>query len=104
MGLTAGLAAKEIIVSTLGTIYSLGEVEEEADDLASRLRADPRFSMATALSLIVFVLLYVPCLAASAVFHKEAGAWKWTILYFAYSTSLAWVLAFGVYHLCRIVL
>lgn len=99
VGLTAGLAAKEIVVATLATIFSLGEVDEESQGLADKLRQDPIFSQATALSLMVFVLLYVPCLAATAVFHKEAGAWKWTGLYIGYSMTVAWILAFTVYRI-----
>lgn len=104
VALTAGLAAKEIVVATLGTIYSLGEVDEESEDLATRLRSDPGFTRATALSLMIFVLLYVPCLAATAVFHKEAGKWKWTWLYIGYSMTAAWLLSFLVYRISLLVL
>ncbi len=102
VALTAGLAAKEIVVSTLGTIYSLGEVDESSVDLSERLREDPKFNRAVALSLMVFVLLYVPCFAATAVFHKEAGRKKWTAIYIAYSMSVAWLLSFLVYHLAKL--
>jgi len=99
LALTAGLAAKEIVVATLGTIYSLGEVDEESEDLATRIRNNPQYSVAMGLALMVFVLLYVPCLAATAVFHKEAGAWKWTGIYVAFSMTIAWVLSFVVYRI-----
>ncbi|MCP4050882.1 MAG: ferrous iron transport protein B [bacterium] len=97
VALGTGLAAKEVVVSTLGTIYSLGEVDEESVDLAEKLRADPDFTLATALSLMIFVLLYMPCIAAIGVFKKEAGAWKWIVIYAIYSTSAAWILSFTAY-------
>jgi len=97
IALSTGLAAKEVVVSTLGTIYSLGEVDEESADLAQKLQNDPNFTIATALSLMVFVLLYVPCVAAIGVFKKEVGSWKWIWIYAAYSTSVAWLFSFIVY-------
>ncbi|MEA1910904.1 MAG: ferrous iron transport protein B, partial [Spirochaetota bacterium] len=100
IALTAGLAAKEIVVSTMSTIFALGDEEnEESPKLATRLREESGYSRATALSLMVFVLLYLPCLAATAVFHKEAGAWKWTRLFIVYTMSVAWVMSFIVYRL-----
>jgi ferrous iron transport protein B len=104
ISLVAGLAAKEIVVATMGTIYSLGADEQGSADLAKKLRNDKNYSIATALSLIVFVLLYVPCLAATTVFHKEAGAWKWTGMYIAYSMTVAWTLSFAVYQITKLFL
>jgi ferrous iron transport protein B len=99
IALTSGLAAKEIVVSTLGTIYALGDVDEESVDLAHKLRNDPEFTIATALSLMAFVLLYIPCVAAISVFRKEAGGWKLVAIFGAYSMSIAWIVAFIVYRL-----
>ncbi len=99
IALTAGLAAKEIVVSTMSTIFALGEENEESPKLATKLREESGYSRATALSLMVFVLLYLPCFAATAVFHKEAGAWKWTRLFIVYTMSVAWVMSFVVYRL-----
>jgi len=97
VALTAGFAAKEIVVSTLGTIFSLGEVDERSEDLEKSLREDPAFSVPTALSLMIFVLLYVPCIAATSVFHKESGSWKWTRFYIFYTIVVAWIMSFLVY-------
>lgn len=102
ISLVAGLAAKEIVVATMGTIYSLGANDEGSSDLADKLRKDKKYDIATALSLMIFVLLYVPCLAATAVFHKEAGAWKWTGIYISYSITVAWVLSFAIYHISKL--
>ena len=105
ISLVAGLAAKEVVVATMGTIYSLGAEEDEgSSDLATKLRNDKKYDIATALSLMIFVLLYVPCLAATVVFHKEAGAWKWTGIYIAYSMTVAWVLSFAVYQISKLFL
>lgn len=100
IALVTGLAAKEVVVSTLGTIYALDDAEledEEATALKQRIRKDPVFTIPAVLSLLVFVLLYVPCLAASAVFHKEAGSWRWTGVYFGYTLGVAWLVSFLVY-------
>lgn len=99
IALTAGIAAKEIVVSTMSTIFAVGEESEEAPKLAVRLREDSGYSRATALSLMVFVLLYLPCIAATTIFHKEAGAWKWTRLFIVYTMSVAWIMSFIVYRI-----
>jgi len=99
IALTAGLAAKEIVVSTMSTIFALGEENEESPKLATRLREESGYSRATALSLMVFVLLYLPCFAATTMFHKEAGGWKWTRLFIVYTMSVAWVMSFIVYRI-----
>ncbi|MCF6335741.1 MAG: hypothetical protein L3J12_08370, partial [Spirochaetales bacterium] len=67
--------------------------------LAIRLREESGYSRATALSLMIFVLLYVPCIAATTMFHKEAGAWKWTRLFIIYTMSVAWIISFIFYRL-----
>ncbi len=99
VALTAGLAAKEVVVSTMGTIYSLGDTAEETATLEKRLKNNPDYNIAVALSLMIFVLLYVPCLAATAVFYKEAGGLKITLFYIAYSMTAAWAMALIVYRI-----
>jgi ferrous iron transport protein B len=100
VALISGIAAKEVVVSTMGTIYSIGnQVTEESASLRERLRNDPAYNTAVGLALMVFVLLYVPCIAATVVFHREAGAIKWTLLYFFYTIGVAWIMAFIVYQL-----
>lgn len=102
ISLTAGLAAKEIIVSTMNTIFSIGE-DGDVNSLASGFRTVTGYSTATALSLMVFVLLYAPCLAAIAVFHKEAGRWKYTALMFGYTMTVAWIVSFIVYRISLLI-
>jgi len=98
VGLAAAVAAKEVMVSTLGTIYSVGEVARgDTADLQQALAADPAFSPLVAYTLMIFTLIYSPCLAALAVLRRETNSWKWTVFSFTYSTVLAWVVAFAVY-------
>ncbi len=99
IALTAGLAAKEIVVSTMSTIFAIGDQDSDSTKLAERLRDESGYSRATALSLMIFVLLYVPCIAATTMFHKEAGAWKWTRLFIVYTMSVAWIMSFIIYRL-----
>lgn len=96
IALTAGLAAKEIIVSTMNTIYSV-EDTGEGGKLSESFKEVTGYSTATALSLMIFVLLYAPCVAAIAVFHKESGRWKYTVLMFSYTMAVAWIVSFIVY-------
>ena len=101
IALVTGMAAKEIVVSTMGTLYSLGDVDENSHDLRDRLLANPNYNQAVALALMVFVLLYIPCSAATIVFHKEAGEWKWTAFYASYTMIVAWIMAFLTYNLAK---
>lgn len=104
IALLTGIAAKEIVVSTMGTLYSLGDVDENSQNLRGRLLANPHYNKAMALALMVFVLLYIPCAAASIVFHKEAGAWKWTAFYAGYTMTVAWIMAFITYNISKLFL
>jgi len=99
IALVTGLAAKEVVVSTLATISSIGQHDGGPVELKTILRHDPSFSRATALSLMVFVLLYIPCVAALGVMKKEVGRWRPVLLYSAYSLSVAWLLSFVVYRI-----
>jgi ferrous iron transport protein B len=104
IALVTGLAAKEVVVSSMGTIYSIGQSDGAPKELKSILRNDPSFNRATALSLMVFVLLYIPCVAAIGVMKKEVGRWRPVLIYSVYSLSVAWVFSFAVYHIALIML
>jgi ferrous iron transport protein B len=95
VGLITGLAAKEAVVSTLGIIYGVGETDEKSKDLQHRLKKDPVFRDRpfNAYVLMVFVLLYIPCLAVVAVFLREFGL-KWSLFLVVYTTTVAWIVAF----------
>ena len=98
VALETGLAAKEIVVSTLGILYGLGEENDEASEgLISKIQKN--FTIPTAVAFIVFVMIYLPCLAASMVFAKEAGGWKYLGYLFIFTTVTAWVLAFVARHI-----
>lgn len=99
MSLVTGLAAKEVVVSTLGTLVSIGRSSAESGDLSTILKDDPGFSRATAVSLMVFVLLYVPCVATLGVMRKEVGSWRPVLLFSAYVIGVAWIAAFIAYRI-----
>jgi ferrous iron transport protein B len=104
IALIAGIAAKEAVLGTLGTAYSLGEVkEDETESLAERLRADPVWSKATALALMLFVLLYSPCFVALVVIRQEAGSWGWVAFSMIFNTFFAYVVAVGVFQAGRLI-
>ncbi len=96
VALETGLAAKEVVVSTLGVLYALGdEVDEGNEGLIAQIKANIPF--AAAISFVVFVMIYLPCLAASMVFAKEAGGWKYLVYLFFMTTATAWILSFIAY-------
>ncbi len=104
IALISGIAAKEAIVSTLGTAYSLGEQDpEEATGLAERLAKDPAWSKAVALALMLFVLLYSPCFVALVVIRQEAGSWKWLAFSVIFNTVLAYGVAVAAYRIGSLV-
>lgn len=102
--LISGVVAKEIVVGTLGVLYG---AEEDKDGHSSGLRGalkedrypDGRkvFTPLIAYALMVFVLLYIPCLSTAAVIRKESGSWGWMFFSIGYSTLLAWLAAFIIY-------
>ncbi|HHH20652.1 MAG TPA: ferrous iron transporter B, partial [Nitratifractor sp.] len=95
VALETGLAAKEVVVSTLGVLYSLGEVDESSDSLKEILAKN--LTLPVALSFIVFVMIYLPCFAAATVFTKEAGGIKYLGYLILFTTVTAWLFAFITY-------
>ncbi len=95
VALVSGFVAKEIVVSTLGVLYAAGD-REEPDAIQQALRRSGMTPL-SALSMMVFVLLYLPCLSTVAAIRRETGSLKWMTFSIAYSTSVAWVVAFLVY-------
>ncbi len=90
IALVGGFAAKEVVVSTLGTAYSLGDVDpEDAGSLSERLQSAPGWGPITAFSLILFTIFYSPCFVAVVCIAKEAGSWKWGAFSMAFNTLLA---------------
>jgi len=100
IALVGGFAAKEIVVSTLGTAYSLGEVDpEETGSLSERLANAPGWSPLMAMSLIVFTIFYAPCFVTVVCIVRESGSWKWGAFSMAFNTVLAFTLAVLVFQI-----
>jgi ferrous iron transport protein B len=100
IALVGGFAAKEVIISTLGTAYSLGEVDpEEAASLSERLAKDPDWNPIKALAVMAFIMFYAPCFVTVICIAKEAGSWKWAVFSMAFNTVFAFVLAVAVYQI-----
>ena len=100
IALVGGFAAKEVVVSTLGTAYSLGEVDPEApESLSEKLAATPGWRPLVAMSLIVFTIFYAPCFVAVVCISREAGSWKWGLFSVVFNTVLAFSLAVLVYQI-----
>ncbi len=98
IALVGGFAAKEVIISTLGTSYSLGEVDPEASDsLGTTLAKDQSWNAVKALSVIIFVMFYAPCFVTVACIIKEAGSWKWGVFSMTFNTVFAFLASSLVY-------
>ncbi len=107
IALFAGVAAKEVIISTMGIVYGIGETDLEKEDgnisLKEKLENDPNYNGRKILAFMVFVLVYIPCMATLAVVKKELGSWKYPIFMATYTLVLAWVLATLVYQISRFI-
>ncbi len=94
VGILSGVGAKELVVSTLGILYT-GDAEADAASLGERIPITPL----SAFCYMVFVLIYFPCIATLAAIKGESGSWKWGLFTAAYTTLLAWVVAFAVHQI-----
>lgn len=105
----AGVPAKEIVVSTLGVLYTGEETANEAS-LSKRLTSInpstgmPDFTAAAALGFMVFILLYCPCIATITAIVKETGKWQYGAFSILYNTLIAWIFAFIVYQVASFIL
>lgn len=99
VALITGVVAKEVVVSTFGTMYSLGEVDvEDAGSLQEALQKDKFWNPLKALAFLMFCLIYLPCFVAIAVFYRESGSQlKWTLFLIFWTTVMAWGVSFIVY-------
>lgn len=99
IALIGGFAAKEVIVSSLGTAYSMGEVDvEQSEGLGKRLSSDPSWNIAVALALMVFVMLYSPCFVTVVAIAREASR-KWAAFSMVFNTLVAFIFAVAVYNI-----
>ena len=99
IGLISGAGAKELVVSTLGVLYA---DDAEADDttLGQRIPITPLI----AISYMIFVLIYFPCIATLAAIKQESGSWKWAAFAGIYTTALAWIVSFCVYQIGSLII
>jgi len=106
IGLVASFAAREVFVSTMSTVYNVGEVEDSEEGtrglaavMQSQKRPDgsPLYTALTGVTLMVFYVFALQCVSTIAIVRRETNAWKWPLFQLAYMTALAWVLAFITY-------
>jgi ferrous iron transport protein B len=97
VGLVTSLAAREVIVGTLGTIYGVEKADEEPLQLQDAIKRD--LSPGAAVGLLIFFAFALQCMSTVAVMRRETAGWKWPALQFAYMLLLAYVGAFIAYRI-----
>ena len=98
VGLLSGVGAKELVVSTLGVLYTNdGNLDDDA--LPERIAQQSDITPLIAFAYMLFTLLYFPCIATLAAIRQETGRWKWPLFAACYTTVLAWIVAFLVYQI-----
>ena len=100
VALIPGLAAREVAVAALGTIYAVGSTEESTSALIQTLAS--QWTLPTALSLLAWYVFAPQCAATLGVVKRETNSWRWPIVLFAYMITLAYTASFIVYHLAQI--
>ena len=103
VGLVGAMAAREVFVSTMGTVYSVGNSDEKSVPLRQQMREDkwpngrPVWTTATAISLLVYFVIAMQCVSTLAVVKRETNSWGWPIFMQVYMTALAWIAAFAAF-------
>jgi len=98
IALIGGFAAKEVIISTLGTAYSLGSVDtDDVNTLKQRLAKDPNWNPTVALAVLAFIMFYAPCFVTVTCIARESGSWKWAFFSIAFNTLFASIFAVAIY-------
>ena len=103
VSIITGMAAKEIVVSTLGVLYP-GDSESQ-ESLQTRIQKEtysdgtPVFTPVVVIAFMLFILIYFPCIATIVAIKQESGSWKWGVFTIVYTTSLAWIIAFLTYQI-----
>ncbi len=102
VSLVSSFVAREVFVSSMGTIYSVADRNSDPDavtaSLKDKLRADPFFSPLLAVCVMVYYVLAMQCLSTVAVVKRETNGWTWPLFMTGYMTALAWGVTFLVYH------
>ena len=108
VGLIGAMAAREVFISTMGTVYSVGaDTDEESKPLRQQISEDrwpdgrPVWTTATAISILVYFVIAMQCVSTLAVVKRETGGWKWPIFMQIYMTALAWIAAFAAFQGAR---
>jgi len=101
VALMFGFFAKEVIIGTFGTLYGVTDVNTTDYALITALQKD--FTPLSAYSFMVFVLLYIPCMAVLAVVKRETNSWKWPLFMIFYTLIVAWTVAFTIYQDGRLI-
>lgn len=108
VSLLSGMAAKEIVVSTMGILYNGNSENETALEKSllaeKKLDGTPVFTPLVVISFLLFVLIYFPCVATIAAIKNESGSWKWALFVIVYTTSLAWIVSFLVYQIGSLII
>ncbi len=98
IALIGGFAAKEVVVGTLGVAYAMGETDpDNSEALATRLAGDPTWTPLKAFVMMLFVMIYAPCVTVQIMTRRESGSWKWSAFSLAYTIALGLVVAVAVY-------
>jgi ferrous iron transport protein B len=105
VSLVTSFVAREVFVSSMGTIYSVGNNTSDPDQvmpsLQQQLRRDPMFGPLLAICIMVYYVLAMQCISTVAVVRRETGGWKWPLFQIGYMSGLAWVVTFLVWHIGR---
>ena len=110
VSIVTGVAAKEIVVSTMGVLYGAEFDSEDASDALKKAineevypsgnhKGEKIFTPLVSISFLIFILIYFPCIAVIAAVKKESGSWKWALFMVVYTTGLAWFLSFAIYQI-----
>ena len=113
VALLSGVAAKEVIISTMGILYHVDAGNDNNQKLISRLKETTYqsgasvgkkiFDTPVSMAFLVFILIYFPCVAVVAALAKESGSWKIAAFAVFYTTLIAWIMAFGVFHFAKLI-
>jgi ferrous iron transport protein B len=116
VSLITGAAAKEVVVSTMGVLYgsnheSEGNPKQNLPLILQQVKytegaqtGKPIFTPLAGISYLLFILVYMPCIAVIITVSRESGSWKWALFLILYTTALAWLLSFGVYQLGSLII
>ncbi len=110
VSIVTGIAAKEIVVSTMSVLYGANADSDDSSELlktnirnakhdSGSLAGQPVFTPLTAAGFMIFILIYFPCIAVIAAIKRESGHWKWALFTVVYTTALAWLLSFAIFQI-----